>query len=148
MINAIIGFFVEHFMETVLVILVGTMIEQLIKQAGADRADMIRDTVVAAMYWAEQKFGVGTGPLKWEKAWRVIRETLENHNIKINEKEEKEIEVLMESYVPEINSMVYSAMPESEIIKREPRGKEYEEWIEYLRKKYTEESRGENGETK
>jgi hypothetical protein len=148
MISAIIGFFTTHFLETILTILVGSMVKQMVDQVGANRAELIRETVISAMYWAEQKFGIASGPLKWEKAWRMIREILEDHNIKLKPNEEKEIEVMMESYVPEINATTYSALPEDKILKRDTKSAEYDEWIEYLRDKYIEETKAADEQNK
>lgn len=140
MIQTIIGFLFNHFFEAIALYLVGLLTKSMVDKMGQDRTQAIKDIVVTAMYWAESEFGIGTGKLKWEKAWRKIRELLDNKGIKLTENEEKEVEVIMESYVPEINATTYSALPASETLQRlgsyEPAYNP--EAVEYLRKKYVE----------
>lgn len=138
MIENIIGFLYQHFFELLATWLVALFTNKMVKDIGKDRAEIIQNAVATAMYWAEQNFGIATGELKWEKAWRKIRELLETQNIKLTAKEEEDVEVIMESFVPEINATTYQSLPPEEIEKRAiyVRPKKYQEALDYLKEKY------------
>lgn len=138
MINAILGFLVKYLWEVVLVYCVGMFTAALKRQFGEDRAKRIEEIIVSAMMWAEQEFGIGTGQTKFEKAYQKIIEMLQAEGIKLTPAEEKNIKVMMESKVPEINSTVYSAMPKKVIEKRDIKEPDYKELVKKLRKKYPE----------
>lgn len=144
MVNTVIGFLFDHFFEAIAVWLTALFSKKLIADMGKDRADIIENAIATAMYWAEENFGIGTGELKWEKAWRKIRELLKAKNIVLTESEEKNAQVYMESLVPEINSTTYSALDPAEVVNRNKavRPKQFEEALDYLRKKYVSNTKG------
>ncbi|MDD3032253.1 MAG: phage holin, LLH family [Atribacterota bacterium] len=148
MIENIIGFLYQHFFELIATWLVALFTKKMVADLGKDRAEIIQNAVATAMYWAEQNFGIATGELKWEKAWRKIRELLDTQNIKLTKQEEKDVEVIMESYVPEINATTYQSLPAEEIEKRSvyARPKQYLEALEWLKEKYNIKTEGASNE--
>jgi hypothetical protein len=149
LIESVIGFLYDHFFHIVITWLVGLLSKKLVQDMGKDRAELIQEAVATAMYWAEQEWGIATGQLKWEKAWRKIRELLSDQGIELNEKEEKRVNTLIESYVPEINATTYQSVPIEELEKRDVTKnlKHYNEAVEYLRKKYVENTEDEKIES-
>lgn len=138
MIQSILIFLGKHFMEVIIVALFGVITKWITKQFGAERMRKIEEIVYVAMCWAEETYGIGTGDQKWAQAWKKIKELLEKEGITLSKTEEEYVEVLMKSYVPEINSMVYQAQPEKEKENRQKHisKKEINEQVEYLRQKY------------
>lgn len=112
MITAILSFIVKHFSEALLVIALGMFSKALIKQFGNDRAKKIKETILAAMLWAEENLGLGHGSEKWTAAWNKIIEMLEKQGIKLKNEEISYCQDLMKSNVPGINEMTYNALPE------------------------------------
>ncbi len=114
MIISILRFIVDHFSEALITIAVGMFSKALIKQWGNDRANKIKKTILSAMLWAEEEFGLGTGSEKWSQAWNKLIQLLEKQGIVLKEKEISMVQDLMKAKIPEINSITYSSLPEED----------------------------------
>lgn len=112
MITSILTFIVSHFSEALLVIALGMFSKALVKQFGNDRANKIKETILAAMLWAENQLGIGHGSQKWTAAWNKIIEMLQKQGIKLKNEEISYVQDLMKSNIPEINEKTFSALPE------------------------------------
>jgi len=136
--SIVLSFIYKYFFEAIAVFLTGMVTKYLVKQFGIDRAEAIKDAVVTAMLWAEEVFGIGHGDEKWSKAWQKIIELLKTQGITLSEKEINNVTTLMKSTVPEINQIVYSALPETLKSAREPnlRKKDVTAIIDSLKKKH------------
>lgn len=108
----VLGFVYKYFFEAILLFMTGIITKYLVKQFGKERAQAIRDAVLTAMLYAEETFGIGHGDEKWSKAWQLIVKLLKDQGITLTEKEITNTTTLMKSTVPEINSIVYSALPD------------------------------------
>jgi alpha-D-ribose 1-methylphosphonate 5-triphosphate synthase subunit PhnL len=84
----------------------------LFKQFGEIRGQKIKETILQAMLYAEEKFGIGSGDQKWTEAWRKIIELLGKQGIVLKNKEITYVQDLMKSAIPEINAITYSALPD------------------------------------
>lgn len=111
--SIILSFVYAHFFEAIALFLFGLITKFLLKTFGKDRADAIKDAILTAMLYAEETFGIGHGDEKWSKAWQEIVKILQAQGIKLSEKEIQAVTVMMKATVPEVNSMVYSALPEA-----------------------------------
>lgn len=112
MITGILTFIVSHFSEALLVIALGMFSKALVKQFGNDRANKIKETILAAMLWAENQLGIGHGSQKWTAAWNKIIEMLQKQGIKLKKEEISYVQDLMKSNVPKVNEITYNALPE------------------------------------
>ncbi|MBA7542135.1 hypothetical protein ES705_34454 [subsurface metagenome] len=110
--TSILTFIVSHFSEAILVIALGMFSKALVKQFGNDRANKIKETILSAMLWAEEKWGIGHGSEKWTSAWNKIIEMLQKQGIKLKNNEITYVQDLMKSNIPEINEKTFSALPE------------------------------------
>ena len=77
---------------------------------GSERTRKIKEALLHAMLWAEEEFGIGQGNKKWEEAWQKLLEILNNKNIKLKEKEIKELKIMMKSNINKINHAHYGAL--------------------------------------
>ena len=93
---------------------------------------------MTAMLWAEETYGIGTGDQKWTEAWTKLIELLQIKGIKLSSKEMETAQIEMKSNIPEINSIVYSALPEISTLERSPvlKQSEMQILVEKLREKY------------
>jgi len=64
------------------------------------------------MLWAEEELGIGNGPEKWKIAWVKLIEILRQQKIRIKEGEISYVKNLMKATVPEVNEIIYNAMPD------------------------------------
>lgn len=110
--SLIVSIISKYFLEGLMIFLVGGLIKSLKRQFGHDRTEAIKDAVVTAMLYAEEVFGIGHGGEKWTKAWAKIIELLKVQGIKLTEKEVPAIRTMMKATVPEVNMVVYSALPD------------------------------------
>ena len=131
----IFAFVYKYFFTALITFGVAMFSKYLIKQFGNDRATKIKETILAAMLWAEQEFGLGTGSEKWEEAWKKIIELLSAAGITLTATETTTVETLMQANVPKINSIVYSALPEKAKQERAVRKLETTELINKLKEK-------------
>jgi dihydroxyacetone kinase-like predicted kinase len=90
------------------------------------------------MLWAEETYGIGTGSEKWTEAWNKLTELLQVQGIKLTNKEMAIVSTQMKANIPEINSLVYSALPEISTVTRAPDLKptEMSKLVDKLREKY------------
>lgn len=108
----ILKFFVNHFSEALMVIALGMFSKVLVKKFGDDRTNKIKETILSAMLWAEEKWGIGHGSKKWTSAWNKIIEMLEKQGIKLKNEEITNAQDLMKANIPIINEITYNALPE------------------------------------
>lgn len=134
----IFGFIYKYFFDALIVVAFGAFSKVLITYFGNDRAIKIKETVLLAMLWAEEQFGIGSGDQKWTVAWNKIVELLEKQGIKLKPKEISFVTDLMKSNIPDINALVYNTLPEKskEIRELRLRTPETTARINILRKKY------------
>jgi hypothetical protein len=135
----IFAFLYKYFFAIILTYVVGMFSKALIKDFGNDRATKIKETILSAMLWAEEQFGIGNGTQKWEEAWKKIRELLAVQGITLSTSEIPVVETLMKANVPQINAITYSALPEADLQVRKIKNRTPEAilLIEELKKKYT-----------
>ncbi|MEA2016677.1 MAG: hypothetical protein U9O59_08290 [Actinomycetota bacterium] len=107
------GFITKYLLDMVIVFLVGVFSKFMINKFGQDRADKIKEAILAAMLWAEEEFGIGNGNKKWEEAWKKLIEILKKQKVTLKEGEISYVKDLMKATVPEINEKVYKAMPDT-----------------------------------
>lgn len=112
MLAIIFGFVYKYFFDAVIVFCVGMFSKALFKQFGEIRGQKIKDTILQAMLYAEEKFGIGSGEQKWTEAWRKIIELLGKQGIVLQNKEITYVQDLMKSAIPEINAITYSSLPD------------------------------------
>jgi hypothetical protein len=134
----IFAFVYKYFFAIILTYVVGMFSKALIKDFGNDRATKIKETILSAMLWAEEQFGIGNGTQKWEEAWKKIRELLAVQGITLSTSEIPVVETLMKSNVPQINAITYSALPEADLQVRDIKNRSPEATllIEKLKEKY------------
>ena len=134
----ITGFIAKYFMQAALAVIVTVFTKVCIKYFGNDRTTKIKETILTAMLWAEETYGIGTGPQKWTKAWQKLIELLQVQGIRLSDKEISVAQIQMKSNIPEINSLVYSALPEVSTITRAPdlKPSEISKLVDKLRAKY------------
>ena len=134
----ITGFVAKYFMQAALAVIVTVFTKVCIKYFGNDRTSKIKETILTAMLWAEETYGIGTGPQKWTEAWQKLIKLLQEQGIKLNDKEISTAQIQMKANIPEINSLVYSALPEISTVTRAPDLKptEMAKLLEKLRLKY------------
>lgn len=106
-------FITKYLLDFVLVFLVGLLSKFMINKFGQDRADKIKEAILSAMLWAEEELGIGNGDKKWEEAWKKLMEILRKQNIRLKEGEISYVKDLMKATVPEVNEIIYKAMPDS-----------------------------------
>jgi len=104
--------FSKYLLSALLTIMVGVFTKISLKYFGNDRTATIKDTILTAMLWAEETYGIGNGPEKWNEAWNKIQDLLALKNIKLSKKEKALVEIEMTSNIPEINAIAYSTVPE------------------------------------
>ncbi len=134
----ITGFIAKYFMQAALAIIVTVFTKVCLKYFGNDRTAKIKETILTAMLWAEETYGLGTGSQKWTEAWTKLIKLLQEQGIKLNNKEITTVTTQMKANIPEINSLVYSALPEISTVTRAPdlKPSEISKLLEKLRLKY------------
>ena len=134
----ITGFIAKYFMQAALAVIVTVFTKVCIKYFGNDRTTKIKETILTAMLWAEETYGIGTGPHKWTEAWQKLIELLQIQGIKLSDKEMSFVSTQMKANIPEINSLVYSALPEVTTITRAPdlKPSEISKLVDKLKEKY------------
>ena len=134
----ITGFVAKYFMQAALAVIVTVFTKVCIRYFGNDRTTKIKETILTAMLWAEETYGIGTGPQKWTKAWQKLIELLQVQGIRLSDKEISFAQIQMKANIPEINSLVYSALPEISTVTRAPdlKPSEMAKLVEKLRLKY------------
>ena len=107
------AFITKYLLDFVLVFLVGMVSKFMNDKFGQERADKIKEAILAAMLWAEQELGIGNGPEKWKIAWVKLIEILGKQKVELKEGEISYVQDLMKATVPEVNEIIYKAMPDS-----------------------------------
>ena len=102
----------KYLLDFSLVFLVGLISKFMIDKFGQDRTDKIKEAILAAMLWAEEEFGIGNGNKKWEAAWKKLIEILKKQKVRLKEGEISYVQDLMKATVPEVNEIIYNAMPD------------------------------------
>ena len=136
--DLITGFIAKYFMQAALAVIVAVFTKVSIKYFGNDRTSKIKEAIITAMLWAEETYGIGTGSQKWSEAWNKLIELLQVQGIKLNDKEMAVVSTQMKANIPEINSLVYSALPEISTVTRAPdlKPSEMAKLVDKLRSKY------------
>lgn len=107
------AFVTKYLLDFILVFLVGLLSKFMVNKFGQDRADKIKEAILAAMLWAEQELGIGNGEEKWKIAWVKLIEILKKQKVELKEGEISYVKDLMKATVPEVNEIIYKAMPDS-----------------------------------
>jgi hypothetical protein len=106
------GFITKYLLDFALVFLVGLASKFMVDKLGQDRADKIKEAILAAMLWAEEELGIGNGEEKWKIAWVKLIEILRKQKVTLKEGEISYVKDLMKATVPEVNEIIYRAMPD------------------------------------
>ena len=107
------AFVTKYLLDFILVFLVGLLSKFMVNKFGQDRADKIKEAILAAMLWAEQELGIRNGEEKWKIAWVKLIEILRKQKVELKEGEISYVKDLMKATVPEVNEIIYKAMPDS-----------------------------------
>ncbi|PKP58078.1 hypothetical protein CVT91_09255 [Candidatus Atribacteria bacterium HGW-Atribacteria-1] len=105
-------FITKYLLDFVLVFFVGLLSKFMVNKFGQDRADKIKEAILAAMLWAEEELGIGNGEEKWKIAWVKLIEILRKQKVTLKEGEISYVKDLMKATVPEVNEKIYKAMPD------------------------------------
>ncbi len=134
----ITGFIAKYFMQAALAVVVTVFTKVSLKYFGNDRTTKIKETILTAMLWAEETYGIGTGSQKWTEAWQKLTELLQVQGIKLSDKEMAVVTTQMKANIPEINSLVYSSLPEESTVFRaaDLKPTEMSKLVDKLRSKY------------
>ena len=132
------GFLSKYFLEGIMLIALGIVTKIAQKYLSNDRIDKIKDGILEAMLYAEEAFGIGQGNEKWTLAWRTLIKILKKQGITLNDNEQEQAKTLMKATVPEVNQITYSALPDTERLKRNVpfRNPETTKLVDKLREKY------------
>jgi len=106
------GFVTKYLLDFALIFLVGLASKFMVNKFGQDRAEKIKEAILAAMFWAEEELGIGNGEEKWKIAWVKLIEILRKQKVELKEGEISYVKDLMKATVPEINEKIYKAMPD------------------------------------
>lgn len=105
-------FITKYLLDFALVFLVGLASKFMISKLGQERADKIKEAILSAMLWAEEELGIGNGEEKWKIAWVKLIEILRKQKVTLKEGEISYVKDLMKATVPEVNEIIYKAMPD------------------------------------
>ena len=106
------AFITKYLLDFALVFLVGLASKFMINKFGQDRTDKIKEAILSAMLWAEEELGIGNGEEKWKIAWVKLIEILGKQKVNLKEGEISYVKDLMKATVPEVNEIIYKAMPD------------------------------------
>jgi len=102
----------KYLLNALLIALVSISYGFLKNKLGEDRASTIKEAILAAMLWAEEELGIGNGEEKWKIAWIKLIEILRKQKVELKEGEISYVKDLMKATVPEVNEIIYKAMPD------------------------------------
>ncbi len=105
-------FITKYLLDFAIVFLVGLFSKFMISKLGQERAGKIKEAILAAMLWAEEELGIGNGEEKWKIAWVKLIEILRKQKVTLKEGEISYVKDLMKATVPEVNEIIYRAMPD------------------------------------
>ena len=118
MLEAIIS---KYLLNALLLSVVSIFYSFLKNKLGEDRASTIKDAILAAMLWAEEELGIGSGEKKWDVAWKKLIEILADKNIKLRKSEEDTVKTMMKANVGSINKQTYDILSKRILLKdKEP----------------------------
>ena len=106
----------KYLLNALLIALVSVGYGFLKNKLGEDRASTIKEAILAAMLWAEEELGIGSGSHKWEIAWQKLTEILADKNISLRKSEEKAVKTMMKANVGKINQQTYDVLLKKKII--------------------------------
>lgn len=107
------AFVTKYLLDFILVFIVGLLSKFMVNKFGQDRADKIKEAILAAMLWAEEELGIGNGEEKWKIVWVKLIEILGKQKVELKEGEISYVKDLMKATVPKVNEIIYKAMPDS-----------------------------------
>ena len=107
----------KYLLNALLLSVVSIFYSFLKNKLGEDRAEVIKDAILAAMLWAEEELGIGNGNQKWDVAWKKLIEILADKNIKLRKSEEKVVKTMMKANVGRINQQTYDVLMKKKLIK-------------------------------
>jgi hypothetical protein len=106
----------KYLLNGLLIALVSVGYGFLKNKVGEDRANTIKEAILAAMLWAEEELGIGNGEEKWEIAWQKLIEILKDKNISLKKSEEKAVKTMMKANVGKINQQTYDVQLKKKMI--------------------------------
>ena len=107
----------KYLLNALLIALVSIGYGFLKNKLGEDRANTIKEAILAAMLWAEEELGIGNGGKKWEIAWQKLIEILADKNISLSKSEEKAVKTMMKANVRKINQQTYDILLKRKSVK-------------------------------
>jgi len=107
----------KYLLNALLLSLVSIFYSFLKNKLGEDRASTIKEAILAAMLWAEEELGIGSGSQKWDVAWKKLIEILADKNISLRKSEEKAVKTIMKANVGKINQQTYDILLKKKLIK-------------------------------
>jgi len=107
----------KYLVNALLIALVSVGYGFLKNKLGEDRAGTIKEAILAAMLWAEEELGIGSGSQKWEIAWKKLIEILADKKISLGKSEEKAVKTKMKANVGKINQQTYDVLLKKKLIK-------------------------------
>ena len=107
----------KYLLNALLLSLVSIFYSFLKNKLGEDRASTIKEAILAAMLWAEEELGIGSGSQKWDVAWKKLIEILADKNISLRKSEEKAVKTIMKANVGKINQQTYDILLKKNLIK-------------------------------
>jgi len=112
----------KYLVNALLIALVSISYGFLKNKLGEDRASTIKEAILAAMLWAEEELGIGSGSQKWEIAWKKLIEILADKNISLKKSEEKAVKTMMKANVGKINQQTYDVLSKRILLKESSHG--------------------------
>ncbi len=107
----------KYLLNALLISLVSIFYSFLKNKLGEDRASTIKEAILAAMLWAEEELGIGSGEKKWDVAWKKLIEILADKNIKLRKSEENAVKTMMKANVGKINKQTYDILSKRKLLK-------------------------------
>jgi len=111
------AFLSKYLLNALLIAMVSISYGFLKNKLGEDRASTIKEAILAAMLWAEEELGIGSGSQKWEIAWQKLIDILADKNISLRKSEEKAVKTMMKAQVGKINQETYDVLLKKKIIR-------------------------------
>jgi len=111
----------KYLLNALLLSLVSIFYSFLKNRLGEERASTIKEAILAAMLWAEEELGIGSGDKKWDAAWQKLVEILADKNIKLKKSEENTVKTMMKATVGSINKQTYDILSKRILLKEEAR---------------------------
>jgi len=116
------AFLSKYLLNALLLAIVSISYGFLKNKLGEDRASTIKEAILAAMLWAEEELGIGSGSQKWEIAWKKLIEILADKNISLRKSEEKAVKTMMKANIGKINQRTYDVLSKRILLKESSHG--------------------------